>query len=80
LDNAAFIGFTGATLGIASGIGLAYLLSASGFLGGTAYITPIFLPSDLLRVWLLSIFITIAAGFFPAWKASRISPLEAMRA
>jgi ABC-type lipoprotein release transport system permease subunit len=65
LSDAVFIGFIGATLGIFSGIGLAYLLSASGFLGGAAYIPPIFLPNDLLRVWVLSLLITIAAGFFP---------------
>ena len=79
LSDAVLIGFIGATLGIASGIGLAYLLSATGALGGGAYITPIFLPNELLQVWLLSLTVTILAGLFPAWKASRLSPLIAMR-
>jgi putative ABC transport system permease protein len=79
LSDAVLIGFIGARLGIASGIGLAYLLSASGALGGGAYITPIFLPNELLQVWLLSLTVTILAGLFPAWKASRLSPLIAMR-
>jgi len=79
LSDAVFIGFIGASLGIVSGIGLAYLLSASGASGGGAYIAPIFLPNELLQVWLLSLTVTLLAGLFPAWKASRLSPLIAMR-
>jgi putative ABC transport system permease protein len=79
LSDAVLIGFIGATLGIVSGIGLAYLLSTSGASGGGAYIAPIFLPNELLQVWLLSLTVTILAGLFPAWKASRLSPLIAMQ-
>jgi putative ABC transport system permease protein len=78
LSDAVLIGFIGASLGIAFGIGLAYLLSASGASGG-AYIAPIFLPNELLQVWFLSLTVTILAGLFPAWKASRLSPLIAMQ-
>ena len=79
LSDAVLIGFIGASLGIVSGIGLAYLLSESGASGGGAYIAPIFLPNELLQVWLMSLTVTILAGLFPAWKASRLSPLIAMR-
>jgi hypothetical protein len=79
LHHAIFIGFIGATLGIVSGIGLAYLLSASGASEGGVYIAPIFLPNELLQVWLMSLAVTMLAGLFPAWKASRLSPLIAMR-
>jgi putative ABC transport system permease protein len=80
LSDAVLIGLIGSTMGIGTGIGLAYLLSASGASGGAAsHITPIFLPNDLVRVWLLSLSITLVAGIFPAWKASRLSPLVAMR-
>ncbi|MGB6533209.1 MAG: FtsX-like permease family protein [Candidatus Nitrosopolaris sp.] len=79
LSDAVLIGFIGASLGIVSGIGLAYLLSASGASGGGAYIAPIFLPNELVQVWLLSLTVTLLAGLFPAWKASRLSPLIAMR-
>jgi putative ABC transport system permease protein len=85
LSDAVLIGLIGSTMGIGTGIGLAYLLSASGASGGgpaaaASHIAPIFLPNDLVRVWLLSVSITLAAGIFPAWKASRLSPLVAMRA
>jgi putative ABC transport system permease protein len=79
LSDAVFIGFIGASLGIAFGIGLAYLLSAIGASGGGVYIAPIFLPKELIQVWLMSLTVTILAGLFPAWKASRLSPLIAMR-
>jgi putative ABC transport system permease protein len=86
LSDAVLIGFMGASTGICAGIGLAYILSASGAsVGGhsraaaDSHITPIFIPSDLIRVWILSLTIAIAAGIFPAWKASRLSPLEALR-
>jgi putative ABC transport system permease protein len=86
LSDAVFIGLIGATMGICTGIGLAYILSASGASVGrhsgaaaASHITPIFLPNDLTRVWLLSLTVALAAGVFPAWKASRLSPLEALR-
>ena len=82
LSDAVLIGVIGSSMGIGTGIGLAYLLSATG--GGptaaASHIAPIFLPNDLVRVWILSLIITLAAGIFPAWKASRLSPLVAMRA
>jgi putative ABC transport system permease protein len=83
LSDAVLIGLMGATTGICTGIGLAYVLSASGAsVGGQSvdsHMAPIFLPNDLLSVWFLSLTITLAAGIFPAWKASRLSPLEALR-
>ena len=79
LSDAVLIGLIGATLGISAGIGLAYLLAASGASGGGQYVAPIFLPDDLIRVWLLSLTVSLVAALFPAWKASRLSPLVAMR-
>jgi putative ABC transport system permease protein len=95
LVEALFIGFLGATLGIASGIGGAYFLTSGfggsgdhrggggGGGGGSAnaspHITPVFVPRDLMTVWSISVGLSLAAGLFPAWKASRLSPLEALR-
>jgi putative ABC transport system permease protein len=80
LSDAVFIGLIGSTVGITTGIGLAYLLSTFGASDGAdSYIAPIFLPNDLIPVWLISLTISLAAGLFPAWKASRLSPLVAMR-
>jgi putative ABC transport system permease protein len=87
LSEAVLIGLFGATSGILTGIGMAYVLtgmsphSSSGGGGGTtpASVSPIFVPSDLLHVWALSLLLSLGAGIMPAWKASRLSPLEALR-
>ena len=88
LSEAVLIGLLGATSGTLMGIGLAYVLtgvsphsSSGGGGGGTtpASVSPIFVPSDLLHVWALSLLLSLGAGIMPAWKASRLSPLEALR-
>jgi putative ABC transport system permease protein len=88
LSEAVLIGLLGATSGTLVGIGLAYVLtgvsphSSSGSAGGgttPASVSPIFVPSDLLHVWALSLLLSLGAGIMPAWKASRLSPLEALR-
>jgi putative ABC transport system permease protein len=91
LSEALLIGILGSTLGILTGIGGAYVLT-SGFApnspgaggggppGATApHITPAFAPNDLFSVWIISVLLSLGAGLFPAWKASRLSPLEALR-
>jgi putative ABC transport system permease protein len=82
MSEALLIGLIGSTLGIVMGVNLAYILT--GFApsspgGAAAHVTPIFLLSDVSNVWILSVILSLAAGIFPAWKASRLSPLEALR-
>jgi putative ABC transport system permease protein len=90
LSEALLIGIIGSTLGILSGMGGAYIMSSSfaprGGGGGegspgaaVSHINPIFTLNDMLSVWILSFLLSIAAGIFPAWKASRLSPIEALR-
>ena len=92
LSEALIIGLLGSTLGLVVGVAGGYILT-SGILGtggggspgsgsvggGVPHFAPIFLPNDLLNVWLLSFTLSLAAGVYPAWKASRLSPLEALR-
>ena len=84
LSDAVLISVIGSTMGIGTGIDQLYCCPLSATGGGpraaASHIAPIFLPNDLVRVWILSLIITLAAGIFPAWKASRLSPLVAMRA
>ena len=91
LSEALIIGLLGSTLGLVVGVAGAYILTSgilgtgggspgSGSGGGSApHFAPIFLANDLLNVWLLSFTLSLAAGVYPAWKASRLSPLEALR-
>ena len=92
LMEAVIIGVAGSTLGVATGMGGAYAMSdftrgvgtgGGGPTGGNndpqPHIVPVFRTTDLLSVWILSFIISIIAGLYPAWKASRLSPILALR-
>lgn len=81
LVEAVLIGILGATAGLIAGIGAGYALSSISFTPGprTSSLTPIYLPNDMIKVWILSVVLSIGAGLFPAWKASRLSPMVALR-
>ncbi len=84
LIEAVLIGIIGASLGLAIGIGSGYLLSMimtipSPTGGEPTHIPPIFLLEDLVKVWVLSLTLSIMAGVYPAWKASKLSPMLALR-
>jgi len=81
--EAALIGIIGASLGVIIGMGAGYILSifttTSVQGSGNIHIPPIYVPTDLLKVWILSVTLSLAAGIYPAWKASRLSPMVALR-
>ena len=43
-------------------------------------ITPVYLAQDMAVVWVISVSLSMLAGLFPSWKASRYLPVEALRA
>lgn len=43
-------------------------------------LTPVYLGEDMIRVWFISVGLSIMAGLYPAWKASRYLPVDALRA
>jgi putative ABC transport system permease protein len=86
--EALMIGILGATSGLLAGIAGGYVLIAglgsSGGAGGDTSngignISPVFLPADLATVWAISVGLSLIAGIYPAWKASRLSPIVALR-
>jgi putative ABC transport system permease protein len=42
-------------------------------------LNPVYLAQDMAIVWVISVALSILAGLFPAWKASRYLPVEALR-
>ena len=71
-------GGAGAFAGAAGGIRATAGTVASTVVS-SPHVAPIFLPLDMIKVWILSVVLSIAAGIFPAWKASRLSPMVALR-
>ncbi|HYY40822.1 MAG TPA: FtsX-like permease family protein, partial [Nitrososphaera sp.] len=87
--EALIIGILGASCGLLAGIVGGYVLiaglSSGGGTGGNTNnnglgnISPVFLPTDLANVWGISVGLSLIAGIYPAWKASRLSPIVALR-
>lgn len=78
LVEALLIGVIGATVGLLGGLAGGYVLGNLGPRNGPPLI-PVYLASDMATVWIISVSLSIVAGLFPAWKASRTLPIEALR-
>src|SRR5688500_15245103 len=89
MAEALMIGILGATFGLLAGIAGGYVLIAGlgstggsdegGTSNGPTNISPVFLPTDLATVWGISVGLSLIAGIYPAWKASRLSPIVVFR-
>lgn len=81
LAEAAIIGIIGASIGLVVGIlgGYGALSLFASDLFESSEVTPLYVWSDLAQVWGISLGLSIATGLYPAWKASRLSPIVALR-
>ncbi|MEM1626710.1 MAG: FtsX-like permease family protein [Sulfolobaceae archaeon] len=84
LTRSGIIGFLGGILGIITGIPISYLLSTSGFrIGGNLGLIltyqPIISPYLIILAITISVVVGMAGGSYPAWRASRLNPIEAIR-
>ena len=81
LSEALTIGIMGATLGLGLGMAGGYVL-VKGFASqgpDSAGLAPVYRAVDLAYVWALSVGLSVLAGIYPAWKASRLPPVVALR-
>ena len=78
LTESFLIGVIGATFGILIGIGGGYVLSSIGAQNEDP-ITPVYLPTNLATVWIISVVLSTLAGLLPSLKASKTLPIEALR-
>lgn len=81
LSESIAIGILGGTIGIAFGIVLAnVLISAAQFIASDApLVAPVIRLEDFLLVWSLSVILSCVAGLYPAWRAAKLTPVEALR-
>jgi putative ABC transport system permease protein len=74
------IGLLGGLLGLMFGVAGAYvLIRLLPFGAGAIRVTPSFVPTDLAQVFLLACALSIVAGIYPAWRASTLSPITALK-
>jgi len=73
LLEALFLSLIGGLLGVAFGVGGAKLV------GNANDWTIVLLPSTIILAFSFSAIVGAFFGFYPAWKASRLNPIEALR-
>ncbi len=75
LIEAALLTLTGGLIGIGSGWGIA---TGVGYF--VPQITPVVTPDIVILAVSVSVGIGLFFGFYPAWQASRLNPIDALRA
>ncbi len=78
LYEATIIGMLGGTIGLIVGVSLAYLMKSLFFVH-VPFIKPIFSPGIFVEVWVLATGLSVVSGLYPAWRASRLDPVVALK-
>ena len=71
-------GLVGVAMGLAIGQVVEYLkLGAPG--PGDAFLVPVYTPEYMAAAIVFGTLVALASGLYPAWRASQLSPIEALR-
>ncbi|MHA2305251.1 MAG: ABC transporter permease [Candidatus Hodarchaeales archaeon] len=79
LNEALIIGIIGGTIGLGLGIALGYIMNELVSSGGGWNMKPIFEPHIFVFTWVLAVALSMASGFYPAWRAAELDPVIALR-
>jgi ABC-type antimicrobial peptide transport system permease subunit len=77
LKESLVLGAVGGLCGIPLGLGLGSLIGAAGIWGGA--IEPLYAPTLFLRAVAVAMMAGAIGGLYPAWRATRLRPVEALR-
>ena len=77
LHEAVLLGLLGGVAGVAISFGLIELMKQSAALG--TWVDPAWSWDIFARAFLLSVFLGTIGGMYPAYRATRLSPVEALR-
>jgi putative ABC transport system permease protein len=91
LSEAAIVGLMGGLIGVGSGLGLAHIFARIGFGGGGIRqgnqaaavggmtITPVLTPTVFLGALAFGLVVSVIFALYPAWRASKLKPVDALR-
>ena len=71
------LGVLGGLCGIPLGVGLGALIGAAGIWGGA--LEPVYSTRIFVQALVVALLAGGAGGFYPAWRATRMRPVEALR-
>jgi putative ABC transport system permease protein len=77
LTEAAFLSLVGGVIGIALGWGMSHLIGGVQF--GNSTITPVVGLDAVLLATLFSAAVGVFFGWYPAWRAAGLNPIDALR-
>lgn len=80
LMESILIGILGGMIGLAVGAAGSYaLIKINPFAGGQLEFEPVLVPINMLNTFAIAAALSCLAGLYPAWRASRLNPVVALR-
>jgi ABC-type antimicrobial peptide transport system permease subunit len=77
LNESLLLAGLGGGIGIGLGVGLAGLIQVAPLIGGV--LTPAWAPDVFVRALLVAMLLGVVGGAYPAFRATRLQPIEALR-